>query len=61
MLYLPTDSLFAEVARIPGLIDELGRTCRVMVLGPSLLLALLRTIPLGIVARALELTAAQWR
>ncbi|HEY1411512.1 MAG TPA: DNA recombination protein RmuC, partial [Rhodopila sp.] len=25
ILYLPTDSLYAEVARIPGLVDEIGR------------------------------------
>ncbi|HEY5300826.1 MAG TPA: DNA recombination protein RmuC, partial [Acetobacteraceae bacterium] len=61
VLYLPTDSLFAEVARIPGLIDEIGRTCRVMVLGPSLLPALLRTIHLGIVGLALEQKADQVR
>ncbi len=61
VLYLPTNSLFAEVARIPGLIDEIGRTCRVMVLGPSLLPALLRTIHLGIVGLALEQKADQVR
>lgn len=61
VLYLPTDSLFAEVARIPGLIDEIGRSCRVMVLGPSLLPALLRTIHLGIVGLALEQKADQVR
>ena len=54
VLYLPTDGLYAEVARVPGLIDELGRTCRVMVMGPSLIPALLRTIHLGYVTLALE-------
>ncbi len=54
VLYLPTDSLYAEVARIPGLIDDLGRLCRVLVMGPSLLPALLRTIQLGFVTLALE-------
>jgi DNA recombination protein RmuC len=54
VLYLPTDGLYAEVARVPGLIDEIGRTCRVMVMGPSLIPALLRTIHLGYVTLALE-------
>ena len=36
VMYLPTDALYAEVARIPGLIDEIGRECRVLVLGPCL-------------------------
>lgn len=54
VLYLPTDGLYAEIARIPGLIDEMGRVCRVLVMGPSLLPALLRTIHLGYVTLALE-------
>ena len=54
VLYLPTDGLYAEVARIPGLIDELGRLQRVLVMGPSLIPALLRTIHLGYVTLALE-------
>jgi DNA recombination protein RmuC len=54
VMYLPTDGLYAEAARIPGLIDDLGRSCRVLVMGPSLLPALLRTIHLGYVTLALE-------
>jgi DNA recombination protein RmuC len=54
VIYLPTDGLYAEVARVPGLIDELGRMQHVLVLGPSLLPALLRTVQLGYVTLALE-------
>ncbi|GAA4495249.1 DNA recombination protein RmuC [Gluconacetobacter tumulicola] len=54
VLYLPTDGLYAEIARIPGLMDEIGRTCRVMIMGPGLLPAMLRTIHLGYVTMALE-------
>ena len=54
VLYLPTDGLYAEIARIPGLIDEVGRLHRVLVMGPSLIPALLRTIHLGYVTLALE-------
>ncbi|MBB2156433.1 DNA recombination protein RmuC [Gluconacetobacter diazotrophicus] len=54
VLYLPTDGLYAEVARLPGLLDEIGRTCRVIVMGPGLLPAMLRTIHLGYVTLALE-------
>ncbi|MBB2200184.1 DNA recombination protein RmuC [Gluconacetobacter tumulisoli] len=54
VLYLPTDGLYAEVARSPGLLDEIGRTCRVIVMGPGLLPAMLRTIHLGYVTMALE-------
>jgi DNA recombination protein RmuC len=61
VLYLPTDALYTEVARIPGLIDEIGRECRVLVMGPSLFPALLRTIHLGFITLALEQKADQIR
>jgi DNA recombination protein RmuC len=61
VMYLPTDALYAEVARIPGLIDEIGRESRVLVLGPCLFPALLRTIHLGFVTLALEQKADQIR
>ena len=61
VLYLPSDGLYVEVARIPGLIDEVGRLCRVLILGPSLLPALLRTIHLGHVTLALEEKADEVR
>ena len=54
VLYLPTDALHAEIARIPGLIDAIGREHRVLVMGPTLFPALLRTIHLGFVTLALE-------
>lgn len=60
-LYLPTDGLYAEVARTPGLIEQLSRECRVLVMGPSLLPALLRTIQLGFVTLALEQKADEVR
>jgi DNA recombination protein RmuC len=61
VMYLPTDGLYAEVARIDGLVDELGRMHRVLVLGPTLLPALLRTIQLGHVTLALEQKADEVR
>ncbi|RVT99042.1 DNA recombination protein RmuC [Rhodovarius crocodyli] len=57
VMYLPTEGLYAEVARIPGLIDDIGRNHRVLVLGPTLLPALLRTIQLGHVTLALSKNA----
>lgn len=61
VLYLATDGLYAEVARVPGLIEEMSRDCRVMILGPSLFPALLRTVQLGHVTLALEEKADQIR
>nr|WP_240775369.1 MULTISPECIES: DNA recombination protein RmuC [Neokomagataea] len=54
VLYLPTDGLYTEIARVPGLIDEIGRLYRVLIMGPSLLPAMLRTVHLGYVTLALE-------
>ncbi len=54
VIYLPTDGLYTEVARIPGLIDEIGRRFRVILMGPALMPALIRTIHLGYITLALE-------
>ena len=59
IMYLPTDGLYAEVARCPGLIDEIGRMHRVLVLGPTLFPALLRTIQLGRLTLSLEQKAEE--
>ncbi len=59
VLYLPSDGLFAEVARIPGLIDDVRARERVIILGPSLLPALLQTIHLGHVTLDLEQRAGE--
>jgi len=61
VLYLPTDALHAEIARIPGLIDAIGREHRVLIMGPTLFPALLRTIHLGFVTLALEDKAGEIR
>ena len=59
VLYVPADGLYAEAARIPGLVDELSRTHRVMLMGPALLPGLLRTVHLGYVTLSLEQKAEQ--
>jgi DNA recombination protein RmuC len=59
VLYVPSDGLYAEAARIPGLVDEMGRVHRVMLMGPGLLPGLLRTVHLGYVTLSLEQKAEQ--
>ena len=54
VLYLPSDGLYAEAARMPGLVEELGRVHRVLLMGPGLLPGLLRTVHVGYVGLALE-------
>ena len=41
ILFLPTESLFAEVLRVPGLFDHVQRECHVMLAGPTTFAAIL--------------------
>ncbi len=59
VMYLPSDGLFAEVARIPNLIDEIRVREKVIILGPTLLPALLQTIHLGHITLDLEKRAGE--
>jgi DNA recombination protein RmuC len=59
VMYLPSDGLFAEVARIPNLIDEIRTREKVIILGPTLLPALLQTIHLGHITLDLEKRAGE--
>ncbi len=59
VMYLPSDGLFAEVARIPNLIDEIRTREKVIVLGPTLLPAMLQTIHLGHITLDLEKRAGE--
>jgi DNA recombination protein RmuC len=47
VLFLPSEALYAEMARRPGLIESITRECSVMVAGPSNLIALLNAIKVG--------------
>jgi DNA recombination protein RmuC len=54
ILFLPTEGLYAEAMRRPGLADELQRKCRVTISGPSTLSALLNSLQMGFRTLALE-------
>jgi DNA recombination protein RmuC len=54
ILFLPTEGLYAEIMRRPGLSDELQRNCRVSIAGPSTLSALLNSLQMGFRTLALE-------
>jgi DNA recombination protein RmuC len=47
VLFLPTEGLYAEVLRRPGLFESLQRDHRVMVAGPTTLSALLNSLQMG--------------
>ncbi|MHB1303919.1 MAG: DNA recombination protein RmuC [Acidiphilium sp.] len=59
ILYLPSEGLFAEVARVPGLIEQVQRDTRVLIQSPSLLPALLHTIRVGHFTVQLERKAGE--
>lgn len=54
ILFLPTEGLYAEVMRRPGLADDLQRSFRVSLAGPSTLCALLNSLQMGFRSLALE-------
>lgn len=54
LLYLPTEGLYAEVLRRPGLIDSLQREQRVVVVGPTTLAALLNSLQMGFHTLAIQ-------
>ena len=47
LLFLPTEGLYAETIRRAGLVDALQRDWRVVVAGPTTLLALLNSLRMG--------------
>jgi DNA recombination protein RmuC len=54
ILFLPTEGLYAEVMRRPGVADDLQRTLRVTIAGPSTLSAILSSLQMGFRTLALE-------
>ncbi len=54
LLFLPTEGLYAEVLRRPGLVELLQREHRVTLAGPTTLLAMLNALQMGFRTLALE-------
>ena len=54
ILFLPTEGLYAEVLRRPGLMQALQRDCRIVLAGPTTLLAMLNSLQMGFRTLALE-------
>jgi DNA recombination protein RmuC len=54
LLFLPTEGLYAEALRRPGLFDALQREQRVTLVGPTTLLALLNSLQMGFRTLAIE-------
>jgi DNA recombination protein RmuC len=62
LLYLPTEGLYAEVLRRPGLVDSLQRDQRVVVVGPTTLAALLNSLQMGFRTLAIQKRSSEvWK
>ncbi|MCX5688977.1 MAG: DNA recombination protein RmuC [Planctomycetota bacterium] len=54
ILFVPTEGLYAEILRIPGLAETLQRDYRVMAAGPTTLAATLNSLQMGFRTLAIE-------
>lgn len=54
LLFLPTEGLYAELIRRPGLFEALQRDCRITLAGPTTLAALLNSLQMGFRTLAIE-------
>ena len=59
VMFLPTEGLYAEVLRLPGLFDVLQREYKVIVAGPTTLAALLNSLQMGFRTLAIEKRSAE--
>jgi DNA recombination protein RmuC len=62
ILFLPTEGLYAEVLRRPGLVEAMQRDCRIALAGPTTLLALMTSFQMGFRTLAIEKRSSEvWR
>lgn len=54
ILFLPFESLYAEVLRMPGLFESVQRECKIIITGPTTLSALLSSLQMGFKTLAIE-------
>jgi DNA recombination protein RmuC len=54
IMFLPTEGLFAEIVRRPGLVETLQRDYRVVLAGPTTLVALLNSLQMGFRTLAIQ-------
>ncbi|MCB9228494.1 MAG: DNA recombination protein RmuC [Deltaproteobacteria bacterium] len=61
-MFLPTESLYAEVLRRPGLAELVQREFRIMIAGPATLAALLNSLNVGFQKLAIQKRSAEiWK
>ncbi len=62
VMYLPTEGLFGEIVRRPGLVDAIQRECHIMIAGPTTLATLLTALRMGFRSLAVQKRSAEvWK
>lgn len=62
IMFLPTEGLYAEVLRRPGLAEQIQRECGVLIAGPTTLTAILSSLQMGFRTLAIEKRSSEvWR
>jgi DNA recombination protein RmuC len=59
IMFLPTEGLFAELLRRPGLFESLQNDYKVMIAGPTTLAAMLNSLQMGFRTLAIEKRSAE--
>ncbi len=59
IMFLPAEGLYAEVARVTGLFEEIQRKYKIAIAGPSTILALLNAFQLGFKTLTIEKNAIE--
>ncbi|MBI4310096.1 MAG: DNA recombination protein RmuC [Candidatus Omnitrophica bacterium] len=59
LLYLPTEGLYAEVLRRPGLFEQMQKENRVIITGPTTIAAILNALQMGFRTLAVEQRASE--
>lgn len=59
VLFVPTEGLYSEILRRPGLAEKIQRECRVLVAGPTTFAALLNSLQTGFRTLAIQKNSAK--
>ena len=54
LMFVPSEGIYAEILRIPGLFEKLQSDCHISVVGPSNLVAFLNSLQMGFKTLAIE-------
>ena len=62
IMFLPTEGLYAEVLRQPGLVEQVQRDCHVVIAGPTTFAAILTSLRVGFRTLAIQRHSSEvWR